>query len=164
MWMIDPLYYFMSILHSYFKYIILGIEITVEGLSHDEIVKRMFSEPMIMGWGSSNPITSYMLFHSSNAGKTDYYNPENFKNKTVDVYLDAALNSISLEASIEHWKKAQWDGATGTSMKGEAPWVFLINMDHLYYIKENLDIGKQKIHAHGDTWPLVANLKEWKWK
>lgn len=141
----------------------LGIEITVEGVGYDEIETRMFSEPMIMGWGSSNPITSYMLFHSSNAGNTDYYNPENFKNKTVDGYLEAALNSTSLEASIEHWKKAQWDGTTGTSMKGEAPWVFLINMDHLYYAKENLDIGKQKLHAHGADWPLVANLKEWKW-
>lgn len=141
----------------------LGIDITVEGVSGEETAKRMFSDPMIMGWGSSNPITSYMLFHSSNVGRPDFYNPENFRNETVDGYLDAALNSKSLDESIEHWKKAQWDGTTGTSMKGEAPWVFLINMDHVYFVKDGLDIGKQKLHAHGAAWPLVANLKEWKW-
>ena len=56
----------------------LGIAIHVEGVSADDTVKRMFSEPMIMGWGSDSPMTSYMLFHSSNAGKTDFYNPEIF--------------------------------------------------------------------------------------
>ncbi len=141
----------------------LGIEITVEGVGIDDIMKRMLSEPMIMGWGSSNPITSFMLYHSSNAGRTDFYNPENFRNATVDGYLDAALNSTDLEESLGYWKKAQWDGTTGTSMLGEAPWVFLINMDHLYYVKEGLSIGNQKLHAHGAAWPLVANLKEWKW-
>ncbi|MEG0378603.1 MAG: ABC transporter substrate-binding protein, partial [Eubacterium sp.] len=141
----------------------LGIAINVEGVSSDETITRMFSEPMIMGWGSSNTITSYMLYHSSNAGKEDFYNPENFKNATVDGYLDQALNAKSVDSSLEFWKKAQWDGTTGTSMRGEAPWTFLVNMDHLYYAKEGLDIGEQKLHAHGAAWPLVANLKEWKW-
>lgn len=141
----------------------LGIAINVEGVSSDETITRMFSEPMIMGWGSSNPITSYMLYHSSNAGKEDFYNPENFKSATVDSYLDQALNATSVDASLEFWKKAQWDGTTGTSMKGEAPWTFLVNMDHLYYAKDGLDIGEQKLHAHGAAWPLVANLKDWKW-
>ncbi|WP_343209688.1 ABC transporter substrate-binding protein [Anaerolentibacter hominis] len=142
----------------------LGISIQVEGVSSTETVARMFSEPMIMGWGSSNPVTSYMLYHSSNAGNTDWYNPENFKNKTVDSYLDKALNAGSPEEAYEFWKLAQWDGTTGTSMRGEAPWAFYVNMHHLYYVKEGLSIGTQKLHAHGAAWPLVANLKEWKWQ
>ncbi|WP_242881504.1 ABC transporter substrate-binding protein [Robinsoniella peoriensis] len=141
----------------------LGIAINVEGVSADDTVKRMFSEPMIMGWGSDSPMTSYMLFHSSNAGKTDFYNPEFFTNETVDKYLDTAMNSKTFEESLEWWKKAQWDGTTGTSMRGEAPWAFYVNMSHLYYVKDGLDIGKQRIHAHGAAWPLIANLAEWKW-
>lgn len=141
----------------------LGIEITVEGVSADDTVKRMFSEPMIMGWGSDSPMTSYLLYHSSNAGKTDFYNPEFFTNQAIDAYLDEAMNSRTLEESLAHWKKAQWDGTTGTSMRGEAPWAFYINMEHLYYVKDGLDIGKQKLHAHGAAWPLTANLKDWKW-
>lgn len=141
----------------------LGIAITVEGVSADDTVKRMFSEPMIMGWGSDSPMTSYMLFHSSNAGKTDFYNPEFFTSEVVDGYLDQAMNSKTFEDSLEWWKKAQWDGTTGTSMRGEAPWAFYVNMSHLYYVKDGLDIGKQRIHAHGAAWPLIANLAEWKW-
>lgn len=139
----------------------LGIEITVEGTSADDCIARMFSEPMIMGWGSDSPMTSYMLFHSSNAGNTDFYNPEMFTSEVVDGYLDRAMNSPSIEASMDWWKKAQWDGQTGTSMRGEAPWAFYVNMAHLYYVREGLDIGKQRIHAHGDAWPLIANLAEW---
>jgi peptide/nickel transport system substrate-binding protein len=140
----------------------LGIEMIVEGAGED-LSKRMFSEPLILAWGSSNPMTSYMLFHSSNAGKSDWYNPENFRNETVDTYLDAALNARNIEESYEFWQKAQWDGETGTSMRGEAPYIFLINKDHLYWAREGLDTGTQKIHAHGDAWPLVQNLREWKW-
>ena len=142
----------------------LGIAIHVEGVSADDTVKRMFSEPMIMGWGSDSPMTSYMLFHSSNAGKTDFYNPEFFTSEVVDGYLDKAMNSKTMEESLEWWKKAQWDGTTGTSMRGEAPWAFYVNMSHLYYVKEGLDIGEQRIHAHGAAWPLIANLAEWEWK
>jgi peptide/nickel transport system substrate-binding protein len=138
----------------------LGIEILVEGAGED-LSERMFSEPMILAWGSSNPMTSYMLFHSSNAGKDDWYNPENFTSSVVDGYLDAALGAKTVEESYEFWQKAQWDGQTGTSMRGEAPYIFLINKDHLYWVREGLDTGRQKIHAHGDAWPLVANLSEW---
>ena len=142
----------------------MGFDITVEGVSADDTIKRMFSEPMIMGWGSDSPMTSYMLYHSSNAGKTDFYNPEFYTSETTDMYLDKAMNSLTIEDSYEWWKKAQWDGETGTSMKGEAPWAFYVNMTHLYYVKDGLDSGKQRIHAHGQAWPLIANLAEWTWE
>lgn len=141
----------------------LGIEIVVEGVG-DDIASRMYSEPMILAWGSSNPMTSYRLFHSQYAGLDDWYNPENFRSETVDLYLEQALESNSIEESVPFWQKAQWDGTTGTSMKGCSPYIFLINKNHLYWVREGLDTGKQRIHAHGDAWPLVANLKEWKWK
>jgi peptide/nickel transport system substrate-binding protein len=142
----------------------LGIEIIVEGAGSDVITARMYAEPMILAWGSSNPRTSYNLFHSSRAGLDDWYNPENFRSSVVDGYLEQALNAQSLEQSIPYWRQAQWDGQTGTSMRGEAPYIFLINKDHLYWAREGLDTGTQKIHAHGDAWPLVANLREWKWQ
>ena len=141
----------------------LGIEIDVDAAASADLQVEMFSSPLILAWGSSNPITSYKLFHSSNAGKDDWYNPENYRNSTVDGYLDQALDAKTLEESFPFWKKAQWDGKTGTSMKGDSAYVFLINKDHLYWAREGLDTGKQKIHAHGDAWPLVENLREWKW-
>ncbi|MDR2359955.1 MAG: ABC transporter substrate-binding protein [Oscillospiraceae bacterium] len=142
----------------------LGIEIDVDAAATADFAATMYSTPIILAWGSSNPMTSYYLFHSSNAGKDDWYNPENYRNATVDSYLDQALNAKSLEESYEYWKKAQWDGITGTSLKGDAAYVFLINKKHLYWAREGLNTGRQKIHAHGDAWPLVANLKDWKWE
>lgn len=142
----------------------IGINIIVEGTSWDDISKRMFSESVLMGWGSSNPFTSYLLYHSSNMLKNDYYNPEGFLNNTVDTYLEAAIHADSIETANKQWQLAQWDGTTGTSMKGDCPWVWLVNMKHIYYVSDNLDIGNQQLHAHGADWTLIQNLRDWTWK
>ena len=142
----------------------IGIHIIVEGTSWDDISKRMFSNAVLMGWGSSNPYTSYSLYHSSNMLKDDYYNPEGYISATVDGYLDAAMSALTVDAAYENWQKAQWDGETGTAMKGDCPWVWLVNMHHLYYVREGIDIGNQQLHAHGASMPLLQNLKEWSWK
>lgn len=141
----------------------LGIEITTEGSSWDIIEQRMFSEAVMMGWGAQNPKETYLLYHSDNTGK-DYYNPEYYSNPVTDKYIDSAMAALDMDEAMEYWKKVQWDGETGLSTQGESPWVWLVNVDHLYYVREGLDIGKQKIHPHGHAWPVVANLKEWKWK
>lgn len=141
----------------------LGIKITTEGTSWDVIDERMFSEAVLMGWGAQNPTETYLLYHSDNMGR-DYYNPEYFSNSTVDEYIDNAMSCTDIKESMEYWKKAQWDGKTGLATQGECPWVWLVNVDHLYYVREGLDIGEQKIHPHGHAWPLVANLKYWKWE
>lgn len=141
----------------------LGISILVEGLSWNEIDRRMFRDAVLMGWGDQNPMETYLLYHSSNKGKANYYNPQNYENPTVDRYLEEALKMTDQDKANEIWKKVQWDGTTGTSTLGDAPWVWLVNIDHLYYIREGLDIGEQKIHPHGHAWPLVSNLEEWKW-
>lgn len=142
----------------------LGIKINVRGSNWDEISKKMFSNAVLMGWGSSNPHTSYLLFHGSNKLQDDYYNPEGFDNETVNQYLEDALKSNTSEEMNDYFKKAQWDGKTGTSMLGEVPWVWLVNIDHLYYVRDGLDIGNQPLHAHGAAWPLVGNLSEWTWE
>ncbi|HHV38307.1 MAG TPA: ABC transporter substrate-binding protein [Tepidimicrobium sp.] len=140
----------------------LGIKINVEGTSWDVIGENMYSDAVLMGWGAQNPIETYLLYHSDNMGR-DYYNPEYFSSSTVDEHIDNAMAARDIDESMEHWKKVQWDGKTGVSTQGEAPWTWLVNVDHVYYIREGLDIGKQRIHPHGHSWPLVSNLKDWKW-
>lgn len=141
-----------------------GIKITVEGTSWDDITKRMFSEAVLMAWGSSNPYTSYSLFHSSYALRDDYYNPEGYTSDATDEYLTKALASATIEESNEFWQLAQYDGETGTSMNTTCPWVWLVNESHLYFVAEGLDIGEQSLHAHGATWPLLQNMREWTWE
>ena len=142
----------------------LGISIQVEGISWDEISKRMFSEAVLMGWGSTNPYTSYSLYHSDNKLRDDYYNPEGLDNPVVDGYLEKAMQALTEEEAYQYWQKAQWDGTTGTSMQGDCPWVWLVNIQHLYYVRDGLDIGQQQLHAHGASWPLVQNLRDWTWQ
>ncbi len=142
----------------------LGIKINVKSGTWDDISKVMFANPILMGWGSTTPQVSYSLFHGKNKYKDDYYNPEGFDNPTVNQYLEKAMAATNQQEAKEFFKKAQWDGKTGSSMLGDAPWVWLVNIDHLYFKKKNLDIGQQPLHPHGAAWPLVANLKEWSFK
>lgn len=140
----------------------LGIQIDVEGASWDVISNKMHSEAVLMGWGSHNPYELVNIYATKNAG-VDYNNTGYYSNKTVDGYFEKALNAKSEQEAIEYWKKAQWDGHTGLSGKGDAPWVWLVNIDHLYLMKQNLDIGNQRVHVHGHGWPVTDNIADWKW-
>ncbi len=140
----------------------IGIKINIEGKSWEMIEKEMYANAVLMGWGSHDPHELYNIYSSKNAGK-DYFNTGFYKNDTVDRYMDEALHAQSEEAAIELWKKAQWDGKTGLSAKGDAPFAWLVNIDHLYLVDEKLDIGEQKIEPHEHGWPITDNLVEWKW-
>ena len=142
----------------------LGILMNVEGTSWDDLSKRMFSEAVCMGWGSSNPYTTYCLFHTDNMLKDDYYNPEGYSNPVVDGYLNGAMEALTVEEANKNWQLSQWDGTTGTAMKGDCPWVWLVNIQHLYYVRDGLNIGEQQLHAHGSSMPLLQNLKDWTWE
>lgn len=141
----------------------IGIKVDIEGMSWDEIMKVMFSEAVLMGWGSSSPNETYYLYSSEGALLDDFYNPEGYQNDITDAYLDAAMSALTVEEANENWKKVQWDGVTGTAMQGECPWVWIVNLDHVTYVRDGLSIGSQPIHGHGHGLPLIQNLNEWSW-
>ncbi len=141
----------------------VGIRINVEGVSWDELARRMFSDAVMMGWGSSIPNETYYLYRSEGALLDDFYNPEGYQSETTDSYLRAAMEALTPEEANESWKKVQWDGTTGTAMQGECPWVWIVNLDHVTYIREGLSIGEQPLHGHGHGLPLIQNLQEWAW-
>ena len=141
----------------------IGIKVDIEGMSWDEIMKVMFSEAVLMGWGSSSPNETYYLYRSEGALLDDFYNPEGYQNDITDAYLDAAMSALTVEEANENWKKVQWDGVTGTAMQGECPWVWIVNLDHVTYVRDGLSIGSQPIHGHGHGLPLIQNLNEWSW-
>lgn len=142
----------------------LGIQINVEGTSWDEITKRMFSDAVMMGWGSAIPNETYYLYRSDGALLDDFYNPEGYRSDVTDAYLEAAMQALTVEEANENWKKVQWDGTTGTAMQGECPWVWVVNLDHVTYVRDGLSIGNQPIHGHGHGLPLIQNLQEWTYK
>ncbi|WP_088830240.1 ABC transporter substrate-binding protein [Paenibacillus tyrfis] len=140
----------------------VGIQVNVDGKSWDDIKKLMHSSAVMMGWGSNDPLEMYNVYSSKYRG-VEYYNNGYYSNPTVDAWMDKALRATKEEDAWEFWKKAQWDGTTGVSAQGDAPWAWLVNIDHLYLVKDKLDIGKQRIHPHGHGWPVTDNIEEWKW-
>ncbi len=141
----------------------IGIKITVEGTSWDDIMKRMFSEAVMMGWGSAIPNETYYLYRSEGALLDDFYNPEGYMSEKTDAYLAAAMEALTVEEANRNWQLVQWDGETGTAMKGECPWVWIVNLDHVTYVRDGLSIGDQPIHGHGHGLPLIQNLQQWQW-
>ena len=143
----------------------VGIKINVVGLGGwDEIMQDMFSKAVLMGWGSAIPNETYYLYRSESALLDDFYNPEGYMSDVTDGYLNDAMEALTVEEANENWKKVQWDGTTGTSMKGECPWVWIVNLDHVTYVRDGLSIGDQPIHGHGHGLPLIQNLQDWAWE
>ena len=142
----------------------IGIQVNVEGMSWDEIMKVMFSEAVLMGWGSAIPNETYYLYRSEGALLDDFYNPEGYRNETTDAYLTAAMEALTPEKANENWRKVQWDGTTGTAMQGQCPWVWIVNLDHVTYVRDGLSIGDQPIHGHGHGLPMIQNIQEWTWE
>ena len=135
----------------------LGIAVTIEGVGWDVAYDRAQGEPMTWGWGAHTPMEFYNIYHTMSETGLAEYSP--YSNETADAYMDQALACENMEESYELWQKAQWDGSTGTAE--DVPWVWLVNIDHLYWAKENLQVAKQKIHPHGHGWSIVNNVDRW---
>ena len=139
----------------------LGIDASIEGVGWDTAYTRAQAEPLMWGWGAHTPMELYNIYHTLEGGSAEY---SPYSNEKVDQYMDEALAATSLEESYELWKKAQWDGETGITQQGDIPWIWLCNIDHLYWAKEGLHVADQKLHPHGHGWSIVNNVDQWYWE
>lgn len=140
----------------------LGIIIKAEAKGWAEAKALSMSTPTVFGYGSYSPIQIFYSFHSSNIG-VGINNTASYNNPQVDQYIEKALYSTNSEESMKNWKLAQWDGQTGLGANGDAPWLWLVNIQHIYFIKDKLDIGIQRVHPHAHGWAIVQNINEWSW-
>lgn len=140
----------------------LGIKVTTEGVGWDTAYDRAQSEPLVWGWGAHTPMEFYNIYHTDEETGLATYSP--YANETVDAYMDQALQCADLEEAYEYWKLAQWDGTTGVTIEGDSPWIWLCNVQHLYYVRDGLNVAEQKIHPHGHGWSLVNNIDQWEWE
>lgn len=140
----------------------LGIEVTTSGVGWDTAYDQAQSEPLIWGWGAHSPMELYNIYHTIKDTGSAEYSP--YANETVDKYMDEALASSNLEESYDLWKKAQWDGNTGITQEGDIPWIWLCNIDHLYFVRDGLKVADQKLHPHGHGWSIVNNIDQWEWE
>lgn len=135
----------------------VGIKVNPVGSSWDKIATLCYATPHVFGAGS----------HSPTAIRSHYFTDKNYasySNPTVDNYIKEALAANSVDASYQFWKKAQWDGTTGVTPQSDSPWVWLVEIKHIYFAKENLNVIDKKIHPHGYGWTIVNNVHQWYWK
>lgn len=139
----------------------LGLEITTQGAGWDVAYTNALSQPLVWGWGAHTPMELYNLYHTDLETGSAEYSP--YANGSVDRYMEEALQAKDLQDAYGLWQMAQWDGSTGVTQEGDIPWVWLCNVDHLYYVKDGLRVAEQKIHPHGHGWSIVNNVDQWEW-
>lgn len=133
----------------------LGIKVTFEGVGWDTAYNRAQSEPLVWGWGAHTPMEMYNIYHTAPNSNLAAYSP--YSNKEVDELMDKALATNDLPKSFELWKKSQ------AKVSNDIPWIWLVNIDHLYWVKNGLNVAEQKIHPHGHGWSIVNNVDQWSW-
>jgi len=135
-----------------------GIAITPRAGSWEEIEQRLHADPVLFGWGSHDPMEMYNHLASSQAG-VEYNNPGMYADDEVDRHLEAALAATDPDTATRHWQAAQ----VPSGPAADAPWAWLVNLDHTYYARSCLDLGDPVVEPHGHGWPLTAGIAEWRW-
>lgn len=134
-----------------------GIKIDIQGgMSWDEIDPTTYSTPNMIGGGQHSPIADIGRFYT---GK----NRACYSNPTVDKHMDDGLAANSIEDCYEHFQLAAWDGETGYITDGDCPFVFFVTVDHLYFVKDELQVKEDQIFPHGYGWAVCNFVNEWKW-
>lgn len=134
----------------------LGISATYRGVGWDTAYDDAMTTPLIWGWGSHTPIESYNIYHTEDGSDYARYSP--YSNEEVDALMDDALEEMDLEESFEVWQEAQ------ELIDEDNSWIWLVNVDHLYWVRDELVIAEQTIHPHGQGWSLLNNIDEWSWE
>ena len=133
----------------------LGIETDIRGVGWDTAYDDALSNPLVWGWGAHTPMELYNIYHTAPGSDSALYSP--YANQRADGLMDAALACTGLEESYTLWQQAQEEIAK------DVPWVWLVNVDHLYWVRDGLQVAEQKIHPHGHGWSIVNNVDQWAW-
>lgn len=133
----------------------LGVEADIKGVGWDTAYTDALTNPLVWGWGAHTPMELYNLYHTAPGSNTALYSP--YANEKADELMDAALSCADLEESYTLWQRAQEEIAK------DVPWVWLVNVDHLYWVRDGLRVAEQKLHPHGHGWSIVNNVDQWEW-
>lgn len=137
----------------------LGIHLIAKAAAWSDCKAQTLTTPTCWGSGNYSPIDLYNGYYSKMAG-VGTNNPSLYANANVDAYMEQALASRTMDEAIHYWKLAQWDGVTG--INADYPFLWIVNIDHTYFVRDGLDLGQQLIHPHGHGLPVIANMNEWR--
>lgn len=135
----------------------LGIEIEVITATWDEVVTMEYTTPVLWGWGQYSPTVLQSLFSSEKFLNGGYDNVVGMKNDKIDEKINEALSANNQADAIVAWKDVQ------TLADAEYSNLYLVNIEHCYFVSEDLDISMdtQVPHPHGHGSPIINNLEDW---
>lgn len=140
----------------------LGIKINATSQLWSQCKEDSEHIPTCWGTGDYDPSGDLVAYYGSDGGT----NHSQYSNETVDAHVEAALDATDPETAYEEWKKVQWDDEKKAGPEGEDgdhPAIWLVTIDHTYFVRDGLNLGDQIVHPHGHGWPVVYNLNEWHW-
>lgn len=143
----------------------LGIKMTVQTVTWDDIEKDGHSNGVVWGWGSFNPDLVYSLYseHALDPAASPYSNNADYIRPKTDAYISQALAATTDKEACEFWKKAQDDGGEGPN--DDYPYLFIVNIEHCYFVRDGLNVHPetQPPHPHGHGMPIIFNMNQWEW-
>ncbi len=136
-----------------------GIEVNATGSNWDEMDAIKNTDPIVWGFGSTDPSTIWSEYYSDQAG-VGYNNPALVNNSAVDKHIDTAMKS-DRNSSYSEWSNAVWDGNNGIAPEGDAAWLWVGEIKYGYFVDESLDISNDTalLQPHGGD--IFGNIYDW---
>ena len=131
----------------------IGIEIEPVGGSWDDIDPNRYSQGVVWGFGSADPMEIQHQYDSRVAA-VGYDNPEALNDTAVDSLIDSAM-AQETNSSYATWSQA------AQQANSNYPFLWVGTMDYTYFVSDDLDIsnGTHLIYPHGgDIW---GNIYDW---
>ena len=139
----------------------IGIEIKLEATDFNAMLNRNRQEAVVLGGGRLTPYHEYTCLSATKAKAKGWLNIACYANPTVEANLDEALAATDQQSAHQAWHKALWDGRTGGSILGDAPYLTIGYIRHNYFVRDGLDIGTQRVHPHDHFLQVIYNLNKW---
>ncbi|WP_130863348.1 ABC transporter substrate-binding protein [Bacilliculturomica massiliensis] len=137
----------------------IGIDVTLEKVTWDTILPQIHTEAVFYGFGSGDPSELYSLYYGGIAGGVVAWdNSGCYKNDVVDEEIDKALMATDEAEALPYWKAIQ----KYTSARGDAPYCWLVNADHVYLAADGFSFGQPVVQPHGGR--IFDNVSEWTWE
>lgn len=135
----------------------LGISIDIKQTTWDEITAKSYSQGVVWGFGQYSPMVIDNQFQSEHFVNQAYSNPSGYRNERVDNLIAEAVSANNQEDAILAWKEVQ------TVYEEDYPYLYLVNIEHCYFVSDRLDISveTQIPHPHGHGLPIICNMKDW---
>lgn len=133
----------------------IGLEVTPEGKTWDEMESTTNTNSIVMAFGSNDPSVIYNELDSEVAAKGMGLNPSYINNSQVDSYISQARTQ-NLESSYATWANAIKAG------QEENGYLWIGSTNYLFFISDSLDLSDatRTIYPHGgDIW---GNIYDWK--